>query len=67
MTTDLGNTGRRVKYLNNRDLLAEIHKSKCSYSSFIKKEYHQYDVIVSNISKIDEKVIEEADPDKVCA
>jgi hypothetical protein len=60
MTIDTGNTGRKVKYLNNRDLLAEIHKSKCSYSSFVKKEYHQYDVIVSNLTNIDQYVIEEA-------
>jgi hypothetical protein len=43
---------RKVKYLNNRDLLAEIHKSKCSFSSFIKPEYHQYDIILSDLSKI---------------
>jgi len=60
MTIDTGNTGRKVKYLNNRYLLAEIHKSKCSYSSFVKKEYHQYDVIVSNLTNIDQYVIEEA-------
>ena len=28
-------TTRKVKYLNNRDLLAEIHKSKNTYSSNI--------------------------------
>jgi hypothetical protein len=60
MITDLGTTGRKVKYLNNRDLLAEIHKSKCSYSSFVKKEYHQYDVIVADLNKIDQSTIDEA-------
>ena len=60
MTIDIGTTGRKVKYLNNRDLLAEIHKSKCSYSSFVKKEYHQYDVIVADLNKIDQSTIDEA-------
>ena len=60
MITDLGTTGRKVKYLNNRDLLAEIHKSKCSYSSFVKKEYHQYDIIVADLNKIDQSIIDEA-------
>jgi len=60
MITDLGTTGRKVKYLNNRDLLAEIHKSKCSYSSFVKKEYHQYDIIVADLNKIDQSTIDEA-------
>jgi hypothetical protein len=59
MTID-ATTGRKVKYLNNRDLLIEIHKSKCSYSSFAKPEYHQYDVIVSNLISIDQSVIDDA-------
>lgn len=35
-----------VNYLNNKDILKEIHTSKSSYCSFTKKEYHQYDLIV---------------------
>jgi hypothetical protein len=35
-----------VNYLNNKDILKEIHTSKSSYCSFAKKEYHQYDLIV---------------------
>ena len=34
-----------VNYLNNKDLLKEIHLSKNSYCSFAKPEYHQYDFI----------------------
>lgn len=59
MTTS-GTTTRKIKYLNNRDLLIEIHRSKCSYSSFTKKEYHQYDIIVSNLTSIDQTIIDEA-------
>lgn len=48
---------KKTKYLNNRGLLLEIHKSKCSFSSFTKPEYHQYDVIVPNLSKINIRTI----------
>lgn len=35
-----------VNYLNNKDILKEVHLSKNSYCSFTKPEYHQYDFIV---------------------
>ena len=35
-----------VNYLNNKDILKEIHASKTSYCSFSKQEYHQYDLII---------------------
>lgn len=35
-----------INYLNNKDILKEIHLSKNSYCSFSKPEYHQYDYIV---------------------
>lgn len=35
-----------VNYLNNKDILKEIHKSKTSYCSFSRQEYHQYDLII---------------------
>ena len=35
-----------VNYLNNKDILKEIHLSKNSYCSFLKPEYHHYDVII---------------------
>lgn len=60
MTTTLTPTGKKVKYLNNRDLLSEIHRSKCSFSSFTKKEYHQHDIILTNLDKINDKVIADA-------
>ena len=56
-TTTIAATGRKVKYLNNKDLLLEIHHSKCSFSSFSNASYHQYDTIVGNISQIDQKTI----------
>jgi hypothetical protein len=61
MTTSITSpTGRRVKYLNNRDLLAEIHRSKCSFSSFTKPEYSQHDIILPNLDKINVRTIAEA-------
>lgn len=45
-------TQKRVKYLTNKDLLAEIHRSKSTFCSFTEDDYHQYDVIVPNLEKI---------------
>ena len=39
-------TPKKVNYLNNRDILKEIHLSKTSYCYFSKKEYHRYDAII---------------------
>jgi len=35
-----------VNYLNNKDILKEIHSSKTSYCCFSRQEYHQYDLII---------------------
>jgi hypothetical protein len=51
---------KRIKYLNNRDLLSEIHKSKCSFSSFTSKDYHQHDIIIEDLKKITQKIILQA-------
>jgi len=54
----------KVNYLNNKDLLSEIHKSKNSYCSFVKPEYHQYDIILSSVDKINIRTIAEAKRNK---
>ena len=51
---------KKVKYLNNRDLLAQIHKSKNTFCSYVDPEYHQYDVILPNLEKINIRTIAEA-------
>lgn len=51
---------KKVNYLNNKDLLAEIHRSKNTYCSFIKPEYHQYDIILPSLEKINIRTIAEA-------
>ena len=38
----------RNKYLSNKELLKEIHKSKVSYCEFDEPHYHQFDTIVEN-------------------
>lgn len=35
-----------VNYLNNKDILKEIHASKNSYCSYTDPEYHRYDLII---------------------
>jgi hypothetical protein len=39
-------TKKPVNYLNNKDILKEIHLSKNTYCSFQADEYHQYDIII---------------------
>jgi len=50
----------KINYLNNKDILEEIHKSKNTYSSFTLPEYHRYDIIVTQLSEITEEIIAEA-------
>ena len=50
----------RVNYLNNRDLLREIHKSKNSYCSYLAPEDSQYDIILTSLAKINRITISEA-------
>ncbi len=47
-------------YLNNKDLLLAIHKSKSSYCKFTDPSYHQYDIILPDLDKINIRTIAEA-------
>lgn len=51
---------RKVNYLNNKDILKEIHKSKATYCSFATPSDKDYDMIVASVDKITKKHIEEA-------
>jgi len=55
---------RKVNYLNNKDLLAEIHKSKNTYSSYSAPEYADYDIILPSLEKINIRTIAEAKRNK---
>ena len=41
-----------MKYLNNKDLLKQIHISKMSYSWYKNKQYYYYDAIVDDLENI---------------
>jgi hypothetical protein len=47
-------------YLNNKDILKEIHKSKVSYCSYADPKYRDYDMILPVLGKINKKNIMEA-------
>jgi len=52
---------RRTNYLNNKDILKEIHKSKGSFCEFTEPDYANYDLIWTNtIEKITKKAVKEA-------
>ena len=55
---------RKRNYLNNKDMLKEIHKSKMSFCSYTEKDYAQYDIILSEIKKINVRTIAEAKRNK---
>lgn len=43
---------KKVNYLNNKDMLKEIHRSKNSFSEYTDPKYSDYDVIVENLQEI---------------
>ena len=51
---------KRRNYLNNRDLLKEIHLSKNTYCSFLEDSDNVYDIILPNIEKVNIRTIAEA-------
>jgi hypothetical protein len=50
----------KIKYLTNKDLLSEIHLSKNTFCSFVDPEYHQYDLILPSLEKINIRTVAEA-------
>ena len=54
-------TPTKVNYLNNKDILKEIHLSKNTYCSYLDPVTdHQYDMILPSVTKINQKTIAEA-------
>ena len=52
---------KKVIYLNNRDLLKQIHLSKNTYCSYLDPvKDHQYDMILPSLSKINQRTVAEA-------
>ena len=61
MTTTLTKTPARVNYLNNRDILKEIHASKNTYCWYRDRVLdHQYDIILPSTDRINQRTIVEA-------
>jgi len=51
----------RKKYLNNRDLLKEIHNSKNTYCSYVDEEIdNQYDIILPSLDKVNIRTVAQA-------
>ena len=55
---------KRINYLNNKDILKEIHKSKTTFCSYVDPEYGQFDIILPEIGKINIRTIAEAKRNK---
>jgi len=51
---------KRVNYLNNRDLLKQIHLSKNTYCSYVSPEDSDYDIIVKDVKKINTTTVNQA-------
>lgn len=52
---------KKVNYLNNRDILKEIHLSKNTYCSYRDPVLdHQYDIILPSVDKINQRTVAEA-------
>lgn len=54
-------TPPKVNYLNNRDILKQIHLSKNTYCTFLDPvNDHQYDIILPHVDRINQRTIAEA-------
>lgn len=54
----------KIKYLTNKDLLKEIHRSKNTYCSFTDPAYGDYDLILPNLEKLNIRTVAEAKRNK---
>lgn len=55
---------KKVNYLNNKDILKEIHKSKMTYCWLADEKYHGFDIILEDIKKINRNSIKAARENK---
>ena len=55
---------RKKNYLNNKDILKEIHKSKNTFNSYTTPENGFYDIILLDVDKINIRTIAEAKRNK---
>ena len=50
----------KSNYLNNKDILKEIHRSKSTYCSFISKDLADYDIIIHSSNNINQETVDQA-------
>jgi len=50
-------TPKRINYLNNREILIEINKSKKSYCYFIDEAHGNFDIIVADLEDVNSQTI----------
>ena len=50
---------KRINYLNNADMLRELHRSKMSYCSTHEARYFEYDLITRDVTQINTKFLEQ--------
>ena len=55
---------KRINYLNNKDILAEIAKSKNTFCSYTDPDYAKYDIILPSKDKVNIRTIAEAKRNK---
>ena len=55
---------RKINYLNNKDILAEIAKSKNTFCSYTDTDYAVYDIILPSLDKVNIRTIAEAKRNK---
>ena len=61
MSTTPTRTPAKTNYLNNRDILKQIHLSKNTYCTYLDPvNDHQYDIILPTVAKINQRTIAEA-------
>ena len=57
-------TIKKQNYLNNKDILKEIHKSKMTYCYIEDDKYSMYDIILDDVTKINKKALKQAKENK---
>lgn len=57
-------TQKKINYLNNRDILTEIHKSKMSYCYIEDEKYTDFDIILEDVKKINRNSVKQARENK---
>ena len=55
---------RPKNYLNNKDILKEIHRSKNTFNSYVEPTYGDYDIILPSVDKINRLTVAEAKRNK---